>query len=122
MSAAFSSFGNSFSLIDSLIQFAKSLQISLFAKLTIFVGITPLIFFAESNEVVTLEMSSLLTKFKSNSLIDVKTWWWWGWWWWWWLGGALGTNGLKFLLQKVYFMVILLSKLFIFYKDVNRHN
>ena len=56
MSAAFSSFGNSFFLKDSLIQFAKSLQISLLVSLTIFVGIAPLLFFVESNEVIILEM------------------------------------------------------------------
>ena len=73
MSAAFSLFGNPFFLLDSWIQFAKSLEISLFASLTIFVGITPLVFFVESNEVIILEMSSLLTNLKSNSLIDLKT-------------------------------------------------
>ena len=73
MFASFSSFGNSFFLIDSLIRFAKSLQISLFANLTIFVGITRLVFFPESNEVIILEMSPLLTKLKSNRLIDLKT-------------------------------------------------
>ena len=53
-------------------QFAKSLQISLLASLAIFVEITPLAFFVESNEVIVLEISSLLKKLKSNSLIDVK--------------------------------------------------
>ena len=34
----------------------------------------PLVFFfVECNEVIILEMSSLFTKLKSNSLIDVKT-------------------------------------------------
>ena len=73
MPAAFSSFWDSFFLINSLIQFAKSLQISLFASLTSFVGVTQLDFFVESNEINILEMSSLLTKLKSNSLIDLKT-------------------------------------------------
>ena len=73
--AAFSSFGNAFFLIDSLIKFAKSLQISLFASLTIFVGITPLVSFVESKQVIILEVASLLTKLKSNSLIDVKQKW-----------------------------------------------
>ena len=54
-------------------QVTKSLQISLIASLAIFVGITPLIFFVESNEVIILEMSSLLAKLKSNSLTDVMT-------------------------------------------------
>ena len=54
-------------------QVTKSLQISLIANLAIFVGITPLIFFVESNEVIILEMPSLLAKLKSNSLIDVMT-------------------------------------------------
>ena len=48
ISAAFSSFENSLFLIESLMQFAKSLQISLFADLTIFVGITSLVFLVES--------------------------------------------------------------------------
>ena len=73
MSAAFSSLGNSFFLIDSFIQLAKSLQISLFASLTISLGKTPIVFFVESDEVIILEISSLLTKLKSNSLIHVKT-------------------------------------------------
>ena len=72
MSPAFNSFGNSFFLIESLIHFAKSLQISLFASLAILVTTTALVFFAESNEVIILDMSSLLTKLKSNSLIDLK--------------------------------------------------
>ena len=74
MSAAFSSFGNSFFLIYSLIHFAKSLQISLFAKLTTFVGITPLIFFVESNEVITNEwVKVFVTKglFYGNPTIKV---------------------------------------------------
>ena len=73
MHAAFSSFSSSFFLIDSLIHSAKSLQISLLESLTIFVKITPLVFFVESNEVITLEMSSPLTKLKLNSIIDLKT-------------------------------------------------
>ena len=40
---------------------------------TIFFGITPLVFFVKSNEVIILEMSSLLTKLKLNSFIDLKT-------------------------------------------------
>ena len=59
--------------MDSLIQFTKSLQSSLFTNSTIFVGITPLVFFVKSIEVIILEMSSLLTKLKSNSLIDANT-------------------------------------------------
>ena len=73
MSAAFSLFGNSIFLNDSLIQFAKSLQISFFASLIIFVGITPPVFFVESNEIIILEMPSLLIKLKSNTLTDLKT-------------------------------------------------
>ena len=71
--SAFSSIGNSFFLIDSLMQFAKSLKISLFASLPIFVVITPLVFFVESDEVIILEMPALLTKMKLNSPIDLKT-------------------------------------------------
>ena len=71
--SAFSSIMNSFFLIDLLMQFAKSLKISLFASLTIFVGITPLIFFVGSDEVIILEMPSLLTKMKLNSPIDLNT-------------------------------------------------
>ena len=73
MSAAFSSFGNLLFLIDSLVQFAKSIQISLFVILIIFFEITPLVFFVESHEVIFIEMSSLLTRLKSNSLTDLKT-------------------------------------------------
>lgn len=67
ISATFSSFGNSFFLMPSLIQFANSLQISLFARLPIFVGITPIAFLFSSNEVHILKMSPLVTKLKSNS-------------------------------------------------------
>ena len=41
----------------------------MFARLTIFVRITPLAFSVESYEVIIRD----LTKFKSNSLTDVKT-------------------------------------------------
>ena len=73
MSAVFIQFGKSVFLMDSLIQFTKSLQSSLFTNSIIFVGITPLLFFVKSIEVIILEMSSLLTKLKSNSLIDANT-------------------------------------------------
>ena len=46
MSAAFSSFENSFYLMNSFIQFAGSLQINLFSSLVLFLGTTPLVFWS----------------------------------------------------------------------------
>ena len=48
-------------------QFARSLQIFLFVSFTILIRIVPLIFLVESIKFMILEMSSLLTKLKSNN-------------------------------------------------------
>ena len=50
-------------------QFASSLQIFLFASFIILVGIAPLIFLVGSSEFMILEISSLLTKLKSNTCV-----------------------------------------------------
>ena len=50
-------------------QFATSLQFFLFASFTILIGIAPLVFLVESIEFMILEMSSLLTKLKSNNCV-----------------------------------------------------
>ena len=69
ISAIFSSFGNLFCFINSLMQFARSLQICLFASFTILVGIAPLVRLVGSSEFMILEMSSLLTNLKSNNCV-----------------------------------------------------
>ena len=69
ISAIFSLFGNLFSVIHSLMQFARSLQICLFASFTILVGIATIVFLVRSSEFMILEMSSLLTKLKSNNYV-----------------------------------------------------
>ena len=50
-------------------QFARSLKKFLFASFTILVGIAPLVFLVGSSEFMILEMSSLLTKLKSNNCV-----------------------------------------------------
>ena len=50
-------------------QFARSLKNFLFASFTILVGIAPLVFLVGSSEFMILEMSSLLTKLKSNNCV-----------------------------------------------------
>ena len=50
-------------------KFASSLQICLFASFTILVGIAPLVFLVGSSEFMILEVSSLLTKLKSNNRV-----------------------------------------------------
>ena len=50
-------------------QFARSLQIFLDASFTILIGIAPLVYLGESIEFTILEMSSLLTKLKSNNCV-----------------------------------------------------
>ena len=50
-------------------QFARSLQICLFASFTILVGIAPLAFLVGSSEFMILEMSSLLTKLKPTNCV-----------------------------------------------------
>ena len=65
----FTSFGNLFCFIRSLMQFSRSLQICLFASFTILVGITPLVFLVGSSEFMILEMSSLFTNLKSNNCV-----------------------------------------------------
>ena len=67
VSVIFSSFGNLFCFIHSLMQFASSLQIRLFPSFTVLVGIAPLVFLARSSELMILEMPSLFTKLKSNN-------------------------------------------------------
>ena len=69
ISAIFSSFGNLFCCMHSLMQFARSLQICLFASFAILVGIAPLVFLVGSSGFMILEMSSLLTKLKSNNCL-----------------------------------------------------
>ena len=69
ISAIFSSFGNLLCFIHSLMQFARSLQIYLFASFTILIGIAPLVFLVESIEFMILEMPSRLTKLKSNNCV-----------------------------------------------------
>ena len=48
-------------------QFSRSLQICLFASFTILVGIVPLVFLVGCSDFMILEMSSALTKLKSNN-------------------------------------------------------
>ena len=48
-------------------QFSRSLQICLFASFTILVGIAPLVFLVGCSDFMILEMSSALTKLKSNN-------------------------------------------------------
>ena len=50
-------------------QFARSLQICLFASFTILVGLAPLVFLVGSSEFMILEMSSLFTKLKLNNCV-----------------------------------------------------
>ena len=50
-------------------QSARSLQICLLVSFTILIGIAPLVFLVESIEFMILEMSSLLTKLKSNNCV-----------------------------------------------------
>ena len=50
-------------------QFARSLQICLFASFTVLVGIAPLVFLVGSSEFMILEISSLFTKLKSNNYV-----------------------------------------------------
>ena len=69
ISAIFSSFVNLFYFTHSLMQFAKALQICLFARFTILVGIAPLVFLVGSSEFTILEMPSLFTKLKSNNCV-----------------------------------------------------
>ena len=69
ISAILSSFGNLFGFIHSLMQFGRSLQIFLVASFTILIGIAPLVYLVESIEFTILEMSSLLTKLKSNNYV-----------------------------------------------------
>ena len=66
ISAIFSSFGICFCFIHYLMQFARSLQIHLFISFTILVGIAPLVSLAGFSKFIILEISSLLTKLKSN--------------------------------------------------------
>ena len=70
ISAIFISFGNLFCFIHSLMQFARSLQICLFASFTILVGIALLVFLVGSNKFMILEMSSLFTKLKLIVLLQ----------------------------------------------------
>ena len=55
--------------MHSLIQFAMSLQISLFASFIILVRIAPLVFLTGSSEFMILEMSSLFPKLKTNNCV-----------------------------------------------------
>ena len=48
-------------------QFGRPLQICLFASFTILVGIAPLVFLVGCTDFMILEMSSALTKLKSNN-------------------------------------------------------
>ena len=50
-------------------QFARSIQIFLFASFTSMVGIAPLVFLVGSSEFIILEISSVLTKSKSNDCV-----------------------------------------------------
>ena len=50
-------------------QFARSLQICLFASFTVLVGIAPLVFLVRSSEFMILEILSLFTKLKSNNYV-----------------------------------------------------
>ena len=69
ISAIFSTFGNLFCFRHSLMQFARSLQICLFASFTILVRLAPLVFLVASSEFMILEMSSLFTKLKLNNCV-----------------------------------------------------
>ena len=50
-------------------QFARSLQICLFASFTILVRIAPLVFLVGSNEFMILQISSQFTKLRSNNCV-----------------------------------------------------
>ena len=50
-------------------QFARSLQICLFASFTILVGIAPLVFLVGSSKFMILEMLSLLTNLKLSNCV-----------------------------------------------------